>query len=474
MWASSVNRRRFSLKRILPWLIALICACEKKDILSDDKPRIVEMEVAGIDKKSVVIDQEKNLIIVELPDGMSKSQLYTKVRLTKGAELVPRMHGTRIDLFGCSEEDKFFMVTRQNAGLVPDTVKYGFQFNRKASLQLELADGDNGNQYPIAGDGSFFIKMRNFFDGSSGELHLKHQLDLTVPTIVINSCHIGFRGYREADPSDGQFDVRIPLDAHVVPGPYTISLHKQNGRVAIASQALTLTKGPIRLSWSGYLVERSINGAPVRLTGFNLYESSNLAVELTDGDGKKYQTKIMGYEPFGRNLTFDPGRSIKPGYFTLQVFTNGKLASYYDGTRTFQNYRFAVTRTPQQPFIMMFEKSNDKYSEYSDVFSYRDKPLTFEKGIGSGELQWGFENDKTSRLWFDVEMESLTQSGYVKRTDIWPRDFSTYSEGDQWTLGGIFSPNYPPGKYRMRVVVTNPETHEEYKSEPFERVVEIR
>lgn len=260
----------------------------------------------------------------------------------------------------------------------------------------------------------------------------------------------------------------------LVVSPYTVSFHKQNGRIAVASKPLVLRKGPIRLSWSGYLSERSINGAPVRIAGFNLYESSDLAIVLTDVDGKKCQTKITGYDVFGQSLTLDPGRNVKPGYYTLQVFTNGKMASYYDGARTFQNYRFAVTKTPQQPFIMMFEKSNDKNREYSDVSLYRDKPLDFQMDIGGGYLHWGFANLEASIIWFDVELESITQPGYIARGDIGIRNLVKYWEGVEEHLEDWFYPHYPPGKYRLRVVATNPETHTEYKSEPFERVVEIK
>lgn len=462
------------LKRILPSLLALCCACEKKDILPDDKPRILEMEVVGIDKKNVSIDQVKNRIIVELPEGMNQSLLYTKVKLTKGAELVPRMYGTRIDLYRCSREERFFMVTRQESGLMPDTVKYALQFNQKAPMRIELVDGHKGNQYEIGSGESFYIKTENFFDGSYGEIRLEHQIDKSAPKIVINGCSVGLRDYRETGVPDGQLDVGIFSSFAVLPGPYTVSLHKQNGRVAVAEQPLVLTKGPIRLSWSGYVPQRSINGAPVTISGYNLYESNNLAIVLIDTDGKKHQTKITKYDPFGQSLTFDPGRNIKPGYYTLQIFTNGKLASYYSGTWLFQNYRFAVTKTAQQPFIMIFERSNDKNQEYADVYEYREKPVTFEKEVETGDLRWGFANLKTSMLWFDVELESITQPGYIKRTIIWDKYLSKYQEGVEWMLGDAFYPNYPPGKYRLRVVVINPETHEEYKSEPFERVVEIR
>ena len=462
------------MKRLVAGLLVLICACEKKDILPDDKPRIVEIEVVGIDKKSVSIDQVKNMITIELPEGMNHSLLYTKVKLTKGAELVPRMYGTRIDLICGSQEDKFFMVTRKDAGMMPDTVKYEFQFTQKAPLRIELADEHKENQYQIAGGESLYIKVENFLDGSPGEIRLEHQLDPAAPAITIGGCDFGFEEHPGVGTLDGQLELAIPLTTPIVPGPYAVSFRKKNGRMATASKPVVLTKGPIRLSWSGYLPQRSINGAPVAITGYNLYESSNLAIGLIDAEGKRYQTKIIKYDPFGQTLTFDPGRNIKPGYYTLQIFTNGKLASYYDGTWAFQNYRFAVTKTSQQPFIMMFERSNDKNQEYADVYSYRDKPLAFQKGIGVGFLYWGFANLKTSTLWFDVELESITQPGYVKRTDIGIRNLSTYPEGVEWTIGDPFYPNYPPGKYRMRVVVTNPETHEEYKSEPFERVVEIR
>ncbi|ACT95840.1 hypothetical protein Dfer_4639 [Dyadobacter fermentans DSM 18053] len=448
MSSLTIDRCWFLLMRILLWCFALCSACDRKNVLPDDKPRILEMEVVGIDKEEVVVDQIKRMIIVELPDEINHPLLYTRIKLTKGAELV----------------------TRQNAALPPDTVRYGFQFNRKAPLSIELADEYKGNKCPIAGDESFSIKMKNFFDGSPGELHLKHQLDLSAPEIVINSCQIAFSD----GPSDEKFNVSIPLRSRIVPGPYNISFHKQNGRMATASKPLILDKGSIRLTWTGYLLERSINGAPVKITGFNLYESSNLAITLTDADGKTYQTKLTGYDPFGQSVTLHPDRSIRAGYYTLQVLTNGKLASYYDGARTFQNYRFAVTKTPQQPFIMMFEGADIKHHEYSDVFLYRDKPLTFEKERAAGYMMWGFANRKTSILWFDVEMESITQPGYVSRKYIGVRNLVKYQEGVEEQLEDQAYLNCPPGKYRMRVVVTNPETREEYKSEPFERVVEIR
>lgn len=462
------------LKRILPSLLALCCACEKKDILPDDKPRIVEIEVVGIDKKNVSIDQAKNMIIIELPEGMNHSLLYTKVKLTKGAELVPRMYGTRIDLICGSQEDEFFMVTRKDAGIMPDTIKYAFQFIQKAPLRVELPDGQKENQYQIARGESLYIKVANFLDGLPGEIRLEHQLDPAAPAITIGGCDFGFEERPEAGALDGQLELVIPLATPIVPGPYAVSFRKKNGRMATASKPLMLTKGPIRLSWSGYLPQRSINGAPVTITGYNLYESSNLAIVLTDTEGKKHQTKITKYDPFGQSLTFDPGRNIKPGYYTLQILTNGKLASYYSGTWLFQNYRFAVTKTAQHPFIMMFERSDDKNQEYADVSLYRDKPLAFQKDIGGGYIYWGFANLKTSMLWFDVELESITQPGYVKRTIIWDRYLSTYQEGAERMLGDAFYPNYPPGKYHMRIIVTRPETGEEYKSEPFERVVEIK
>lgn len=432
------------------------------------------MEVVGIDKRSVFIDQVKNMIIIELPEGMNNPLLYTKVKLTKGAELVPRMYGTRIDLYRCLREERFFMVTRQESGLTPDTVKYALRFDQKAPMRIELVDGRKGNQYEIGSGESFYIKVENFFDGAYGEIRLEHQIDKSAPKIVINGCSVGLRDYRETGVPDGQLDVGISSSFAVLPGPYTVSFHKQNGRVAIAAQPLVLAKGPIRLSWSGYLPQRSVNGAPVTITGYNLYESSNLAIVLTDTEGKKHQTKITKYDPFGQSLTFDPGRNIKPGYYTLQILTNGKLASYYSGTWLFQNYRFAVTKTAQHPFIMMFERSDDKNQEYADVSLYRDKPLAFQKDIGGGYIYWGFANLKTSMLWFDVELESITQPGYVKRTIIWDRYLSTYQEGAERMLGDAFYPNYPPGKYHMRIIVTRPETGEEYKSEPFERVVEIK
>lgn len=474
MWSSKINLRGISLKRILPWLIALIFACEKKDILPDNKPRILEMEVVGIDKRSVFIDHVKNMITIELPEGMNHSLLYTKVRLTKGAELVPRMYGTRIDLICGSQEDKFFMVTRKDAGMMPDTVKYAFQFIQNAPLRIELADEYKENQYQIARGESLYIKVGNFLDGSPGEIRLEHQLDPAVPAITISGCDFGFEEHPGAGTLDGQLELVIPLTTPIVPGPYAVSLRKKNGRTATTSKPLVLTKGPIRLSWSGSLPQRSINGAPVTITGYNLYESNNLAIVLIDTEGKKHQTKITKYDRFGQSLTFDPGRNIKPGYYTLQIFAGGKLVSYYDGTWAFQNYRFAVTKTAQQPFIMLFERSDNKNQEYADVSLYRDKPLVFEKDKGGGSVYWGFANLTTSRLWFDVELESITQPGYMKRTAIWTRDWSKYWEGVEEQLWDWFYPNYPPGKYRLRVVVTNPETHEEYKSEPFERVVEIK
>lgn len=474
MWSSKINLRGISLKRILPWLIALIFACEKKDILPDNKPRILEMEVVGIDKRSVFIDHVKNMITIELPEGMNHSLLYTKVKLTKGAELVPRMYGTRIDLICGSQEDKFFMVTRKDAGMMPDTVKYAFQFIQNAPLRIELADEYKENQYQIARGESLYIKVGNFLDGSPGEIRLEHQLDPALPAITISGCDFGFEEHPGAGTLDGQLELVIPLTTPIVPGPYTVSFRKKNGRMATASKPVVLTKGPIRLSWSGYLPQRSINGAPVTITGYNLYESNNLAIVLIDTEGKKHQTKITKYDRFGQSLTFDPGRNIKPAYYTLQIFTNGKLVSYYDGTWAFQNYRFAVTKTAQQPFIMIFERANDKKQEYDDVYQYREKPVTFKGDVETGDLRWGFANLTTSRLWFDVELESVTQPGYVKRTDIWTRDLRTYAEGDEWLLADAFYPSYPPGKYRLRVVVTNPDTHEEYKSEPFERLIEIR
>lgn len=473
MWSLCITRTSFSLTRILLWLLVLFCACEEKDILPDDKPRIVEMEVVGFDKKSVSIDQVKNMITIELPEGINHSLLYTKVKLTKGAELVPRMYGTRIDLICGSQEDKLFMVTQKDAGMLPDTVKYALQFIQNAPLRIELADEHKENKYQIARGESLYFKVGNFLDGSPGEIRLEHQLDPAAPAIIIGGCDFGFREHPEAGALDGQLELVIPLATPIMPGPYTVSFHKQNGRVAVASKPLVLTKGPIRLSWSGYLPQRSINGAPVMITGYNLYESNNLTIVLIDVEGKKHQTKITKYDPFGRSLTFDPGRSIKPGYYTLQIFTGGKLVSYYDGTSAFQNYRFAVTKTPQQPFIMIFERSDDKNQEYADVSLHRDKSLAFEKDTGGGNIYWGFANLKTSMLWFDVELESITQPGYIKRIGIWTRDWSKYWEGVEEQLGDWFYPSYPPGKYRLRVVVTNPDTHEEYKSEPFERVVEI-
>ncbi len=474
MWSLCITRTSFSLIRILPCFAAFFCACEKRDILPDDKPRIMEMEVVGFDKKNVSIDQVKNIITIELPEGMNHSLLYTKVKLTKGAELVPRTYGTRIDLISGSQEDKFFMVTREDAGMMPDTVKYTFQFIQNAPLGIELADEHKENQYQIARGESLYIKVENFLDGSPGEIRLEHQLDPAAPAITLAGCDFGFGEHSQSGTLDGQLELVIPLTTPIVPGPYAVSFRKRNGRMATASRPLVLTKGPIRLSWSGYLPQRSINGAPVTITGYNLYESSNLAIVLIDTEGKKHQTKITKYDPFGQSLTFDPGRNIKPGYYTLQIFTNGKLASYYDGTWAFQNYRFAVTKTSHQPFIMIFEGSNDKNQEYADVYEYREKPVTFKKEVETGDLHWGFANLTTSMLWFDVELESITQPGYVKRTDIWIRNLSTYQEGAECMLGDAFYPNYPPGKYRMRVVVTNRETHEEYKSEPFERVVEIK
>src|SRR5690606_35395345 len=129
-----------------------------------------------------------------------------------------------------SQEDKFFMVTRKDAGMMPDTVKYAFQFIQNAPLRIELADEHKENQYQIARGEPLYIKVGNFLDGSPGEIRLEHQLDQAAPAITIGGCDFGFGEHSQSGTLDGQLELVIPLATPIVPGPYTVSFRKKNGR----------------------------------------------------------------------------------------------------------------------------------------------------------------------------------------------------------------------------------------------------
>lgn len=454
----------------------IVCfGCKSDDEpLPDEKPRITSVSINGIDNRSISLDQVRNLIKVELPSGFSEEKLKAGYKFTSGASLVSRMYGSQINLFSCLAEDSLLIVTKPNPVSNADTTRYLLEFVQKAPLAVNIAEPA---AHTIASQDYLTLDVKNFLDGSQPvEVHLSNKTDKSAPKAIIKCCMMG-KPNDDIMYSAGKLKVRMSREHQIKPESYDLSIVKPNGRTATADQSLIFTKGPIQLNDRGFLNQRSINGNKVTTYGFNLFESSDISILLIDSKGIKYRPQITGYNPFGLEISFDPGKDILPGYYTLQVFEKGKLVSYYDGSKTYQNYRFAVTTTVKQPFIKVLGNLSGR--EFADVYTNPDQPLIMKTPQGQtapiADLVIGLAHVDWTKYNFFAELSSLDKSGTVIKVPFGVGGYELYPDRIEAQVSSIFFfSNTPPGKYSFRVVVSNPGTGETNKSEPFERVIEIQ
>ncbi|GAB3319336.1 hypothetical protein GCM10027299_11760 [Larkinella ripae] len=457
---------------------------DKADPDPQEPPRILSMSVEGIPEQAIRIDPEKREITIALPDKYRIRrpqigfQLTAKSRILakSGESYVP--DALHFDL-GSLQEHTWLVGVAAEGATVPlpasAVVDYRIRLVQPGKLAIRLIPEDSFNAYTIGDRNGFILVGENFYDDSdhSAQLILTRKGGSASDQVVISSNQTQ-QYIADAGVANTQYPVQIrvtiPDQVALLPGEYALELRKANGRSAVSPEGLVVKKGPIRLgAFPHYLIsQRSLNGAEVTLDGLNLFENSNLEVELKHADGTVIRRKPQRFSRFGTALTFAPGSGAKPGHYRLRLLENGQPVTTC--------YRLAVTKTTGQPSITSFGNTNTQFYQPGNEVCDPDNPLyVVRDAADGGRFQLVLQTAPLagSNLRTALKLVSVAQPPQVVEV---PFQVDVYSSAvlEQFSASVQFPEAIPAGPYRMSVVVTDKTANRTTESEPFERVIEIR
>ncbi len=472
----------FGMLRMPPYWIrawaflSLVSACkpDKGPDLPDDKPRIVNLSLAGLSDEAVQIDQHQNQITLRLPANFAPQNpatLMPTFELTPNAWVAVKdgsiglVDFKGLNLCACSPEALRITVAERNptAGSPAATTDYMVNLISEGALTVK-PDNPGAFEYFLDDTKSIDLSVSNYYDGSLTDVVLKNPTNPSETHSLRGGC-----GYERTECPGQTNLLRVWPDPEkpVKPGSYQLELRKANGRVARADQPFVVRKGRTRLDYLT-LVQRATVGGEAMLTGNNLFADDNLEILLTDPTGTGYRFNPSAVSPFGRDLTFKTSSTLKPGYYTLRLVKAGQVAV--------DCYRFSVTENIKQPIILGINQKVNSILVNAREFCPQSTPLTLQRGAATAPV--------VTFSAYPSHTGTLQLVGNLVTVGNPPVSFEvplvlaqSYQEPSayRWVEATLRIPaDLPTGQYRFVVRLTEQFTKKVYQSEPYERVIDVQ
>ncbi|GAB3908982.1 hypothetical protein GCM10028803_45750 [Larkinella knui] len=395
-------------------------------------PKLLEMTVEGIPKENINIDEAKKEVTVIVPTAIASRLPATMFRVTDSARVVRPMgldllHPGSIDL---------------NIGGLPTTnVSYKILLKPAG----DLAIGSIPTPFVYETGSRLGLPIYNFYDGSyTTYLVLTRKGSGEVTKINVFDY-----------PSASSTQIVDPLlfwplieQYAIPPGEYAVEIQKENGRKATLSQPLLVKRGAPKLSFNGNYVMGTPN-RNVALGGVNLFGDEQLEVQLIDADGRESRIKPAEYDADGKWLKVALPEDTPAGYYALQLVRKGQVTAEY--------LRLPVINSPVQPYFSGLEGYTfDPYAK-APVVVNRAKSYRF--GIGPYCLL-------QSKLKF-IRVDNPLVEGSVEVVEGGNCEIGTSA------LSFTIPATFAPGRYLL-VLEGTTYSKLNVRSEPFERIIEVR
>ncbi|MCY7350726.1 MAG: hypothetical protein LH606_08660 [Cytophagaceae bacterium] len=461
-----------------PWLVIFVlfstCKPDKGPDLPDDKPRIINMSLAGLPDENIRIDQQRNEITLQLPPDFAPpraAEVMPTFQLTPDARVITNggIYGFAefrgINLCGCSPDALKIGVTERNPvpGQPVLATEYTIKLMPAGSMTVK-PDNPAAFEYFLDDTKILDLAVSNYYDGSPVEVRLRSTDNPNESYPLRTGC-----GYQQLECPGRENLLRLWPDetSRLKPGTYQLEIRKDNGRTARAETPFVVKKGRTRLDYYT-LVQRSMVAGEVRLTGNNLFADDNLEILLTETSGREHRLKSHEVSPFGREMKATLGSDVKPGYYALRLIKDGQVAS--------DCYRFSVTRDEKQPYLLSVDQRVNPILANAAEFCPNATPVILQRGAstypvvtlstypaytGTLQLSGRLVSVENPQIGVDVLMV-LTNSFAEPAAYLWV----------EATLR--IPADLPLGRYHLLVRTSEKFTPKTYLSEPYERVIEVQ